>query len=94
MFDVSDPLNADTDYDFLLMGALEARDQNTLLSLSETLVSSGRLKVVKIFNSKLEFFGLNFNYPRNPHDLQYPLPLLILLEPTATPPQDGSAAYS
>jgi hypothetical protein len=65
--------------DFLALTAFEPGNEDAVRSEIRFLEASGRYRLVRVFSNPVRAFGVSFDYPRNPHDLQYPLPKLYLL---------------
>jgi len=75
--------------DYLVLTSFEPGNEATVRAEIRFLEASGRYRFLRVFSNPVRAFGLTFDYPANPHDLQYPLPKLYLLafnKPEPAPP--------
>lgn len=71
--------------DFLVLTAFEPGNEMAVRSEIRSLEATGRYRFLRVFSNPIRAFGVTFDYPKNPHDLQYPLPKLYLLAFNKTP---------
>ncbi len=64
--------------DYLVLSSFEHGEYPKMKERSNWLKHSNKFTKIKTFSSRMTFLGLNFDYPRNPHDLSYPIPRLEL----------------
>ena len=65
--------------DFLVLTAFEPGDEAKVASEVHFLEATGRYRFLRVYSNPIRAFGVSFDYPDNPHDLQYPLQKLYLL---------------
>lgn len=64
--------------DFIILSAFEHEDYAVYHERQNWLRHSAKFTHVIDFSPNLVFAGINFNFPRNPHDLMYPIPAMDL----------------
>jgi hypothetical protein len=78
IFDERSSHRGNEEIDLLLVSAFEYQERDIFENRIDWLRNNKDYRHLKRFEAPLSFLGFSFNFPKNPHDLSYPMPVLDL----------------